>query len=135
MPARALLTLARLLHRIAAWLSRRARKAGAATARAPAAAAAPSPQQQPERRPDPRTPRQQAILAAEWARFGPLPDQREGESGAAYVARLKSLDLSAAGPPIRLAVEAAVNLCSAAEMAKLVKVDVEQLLKTPPERN
>jgi hypothetical protein len=129
--ARALLALARLLHRIAAWLSRRACPAGAAAARAPAAAAP----QQPERRPDPRTPRQQAILVAERQRFGPLPHQREGESGAEYVRRLKSLDLSAAGPPIRLAVEAVINVCSAAEMARLVKVNVEQLLKAPPERN
>jgi hypothetical protein len=131
MPARALLAVARLLRSLANWLSRRARPAGAAAARAPAAAAP----QQPERRPDPRTPRQQAILVAEWKRFGPLPDQLEGESGAEFVRRLKALDLSAAGPPIRLAVEAVINVCSAAEMAKLVKVNVEQLLKAPPERN
>jgi hypothetical protein len=91
--------------------------------------------QPPERRPDPRTPRQQAILAAEWRRFGPLPQQREGESAAEYVRRLKSLDLSAAGPPVKAAVEVIINVCSAAEMAKLVKVNVEQLLKAPPERN
>jgi hypothetical protein len=74
-------------------------------------------------------------LHAEWARH-PETAQREGETVTEYVRRLKAMDLDMtdAGPPVREAVKALIDLCSATEMGRLTGAGLEDLLR-PTERN
>jgi hypothetical protein len=82
----------------------------------------------------PPDPRQQAITNATWARHPEL-SSRPGESAAAYVARLKTLDLSDLPSPIAEAMRLLVQLHSASVLARVTGARLGDLSGQPTDRN